>query len=108
MKSSNEDGQGQAEDQRLRRYKEEIVIIIHEYFLSDDIPELIRSLEHLGMPEFNPIFLKNVITLAIDKKNREKEMAYVLLSALCIKIFSIDDIFSGFVMHLQKILLWTF
>lgn len=102
MKSSSEDGQGQTEDIKLRKYKGEIVTIIHEYFLSDDIPELIRSLEDLGMPEYNPIFLKKLITLAMDRKNREKEMASVLLSALHVEIFSTDDIVSGFVMLLES------
>ncbi|CAK7336597.1 unnamed protein product [Dovyalis caffra] len=102
MKSSGEDGQAQAEDERLKRFKEEAVTIIHEYFLSDDIPELIRSLEDLGMPEFNPIFLKKLITLAMDRKNREKEMASVLLSALHIEIFSTEDIVNGFVMLLES------
>lgn len=87
---------------KLRRYKEEIVTIIHEYFLSDDIPELIRSLEDLGLPEYNPIFLKKLITLAMDRKNREKEMASVLLSALHIEIFSTQDIVDGFVLLLES------
>ncbi|MBA0639294.1 hypothetical protein Goklo_022337 [Gossypium klotzschianum] len=90
------------EEKRLRRYKEEVVTIIHEYFLSDDIPELIRSLEDLGLPEFNPIFLKKLVTLALDRKNREKEMASVLLSALHIEIFSTEDIVNGFVMLLES------
>ncbi|XP_061956107.1 MA3 DOMAIN-CONTAINING TRANSLATION REGULATORY FACTOR 1-like [Populus nigra] len=102
MKSSGEDGQVQAEDEKVKRFKEEVVTIIHEYFLSDDIPELIRSLEDLGMPECNPIFLKKLITLAMDRKNREKEMASVLLSALHIEIFSTDDIVNGFVMLLES------
>jgi hypothetical protein len=102
MKSSGEDGQVQAEYEKVKRFKEEVVTIIHEYFLSDDIPELIRSLEDLGMPECNPIFLKKLITLAMDRKNREKEMASVLLSALHIEIFSTDDIVNGFVMLLES------
>ncbi|OWM90565.1 MA3 DOMAIN-CONTAINING TRANSLATION REGULATORY FACTOR 1-like [Punica granatum] len=96
------DGEIQVEDEKLRRYKEEVVTIIHEYFLSDDIPELIRSLEDLGAPQFNPVFLKKLITLAMDRKNREKEMASVLLSALHIEIFSTDDIVNGFVMLLES------
>ncbi|KAJ6977644.1 hypothetical protein D5086_023506 [Populus alba] len=102
MKSSGDDGQVQAEDEKVKWFKEEVVTIIHEYFLSDDIPELIRSLEDLGMPECNPIFLKKLITLAMDRKNREKEMASVLLSALHIEIFSTDDIANGFVMLLES------
>ncbi|KAJ6375438.1 hypothetical protein OIU77_000425 [Salix suchowensis] len=102
MKSSGEDGTIQAEDEKVKQFKEEVVTIIHEYFLSDDIPELIRSLEDLGMPEYNPVFLKRLITLAMDRKNREKEMASVLLSALHIEIFSTDDIVNGFVMLLES------
>lgn len=102
MKSLGEDGRVQQEDEKVKRYKEEVVTIIHEYFLSDDIPELIRSLEDLGAPEFNPIFLKKVITLAMDRKNREKEMASILLSALHIEIFSTEDIVNGFVMLLES------
>lgn len=90
------------DDEKLRRYKEEIVTIIHEYFLSDDIPELIRSLEDLGSPKYNPVFLKKLITLAMDRKNREKEMASVLLSALHIEIFSTQDIVDGFVLLLES------
>lgn len=100
--TSGVDGEVRVEDEKLRRYKEEVVTIIHEYFLSDDIPELIRSLEDLGEPQFNPVFLKKLITLAMDRKNREKEMASVLLSALHIEIFSSDDIVNGFVMLLES------
>lgn len=90
------------DDEKLKRYKEEVVTIIHEYFLSDDIPELIHSLEDLGSPELNPVFLKKLITLAMDRKNREKEMASVLLSALHIEIFSTEDIVNGFVLLLES------
>ncbi|XP_059645146.1 MA3 DOMAIN-CONTAINING TRANSLATION REGULATORY FACTOR 1-like isoform X2 [Cornus florida] len=103
LKSPVEDGEvGDKNDKKVRRYKEEIVTIIHEYFLSDDIHEFIRSLEDLGAPEFNPICLKKLITLAMDRKNREKEMASALLSALHIEIFSTDDIVNGFVMLLES------
>ncbi|WKA08832.1 hypothetical protein VitviT2T_026517 [Vitis vinifera] len=103
LKPAGEDGEVHNEDdEKVRRFKEEAVAIIHEYFLSDDIPELIRSLEDLGMPKFNPIFLKKLITLAMDRKNREKEMASVLLSSLHIEIFSTEDIVNGFVMLLES------
>lgn len=100
--SSDTDLAVQNEDKKLKQYKEEVVTIIHEYFLSDDIPELIRSLEDLGLPAYNPTFLKKLITLAMDRKNREKEMASVLLSALHIEIFSTEDMVNGFVMLLDS------
>ncbi|XP_043704258.1 MA3 DOMAIN-CONTAINING TRANSLATION REGULATORY FACTOR 1-like isoform X1 [Telopea speciosissima] len=101
-KPSADNGElGENDDERIIRFKEEAVTIIHEYFLSDDIPELIRSLEDLSAPVFNPVFLKKLITLAMDRKNREKEMASVLLSALHSEIFSTQDIVNGFVMLLE-------
>ncbi|KAF8399858.1 hypothetical protein HHK36_015729 [Tetracentron sinense] len=103
LKSSGEDGELiDEDDEKMRRFKEEVVTIIHEYFLSDDIPELIRSLEDLAAPKFNPVFLKKLITLAMDRKNREKEMTSVLLSALHTEIFSTEDIVNGFVMLLES------
>ncbi|KAL8123383.1 MA3 DOMAIN-CONTAINING TRANSLATION REGULATORY FACTOR 1-like [Apium graveolens] len=103
LKSLENNGElHQNDSEKLKLYKKEAVAIIHEYFLSDDIPELIRSLEDLRAPEFNPIFLKKLITLAMDRKNREREMASVLLSALHIEIFSTEDIVDGFVMLLES------
>jgi len=102
-KATTEDGEVPTQDdEKVKWYKEEVVTIIHEYFLSDDIPELIHSLQDLGAPELNSIFLKKLITLAMDRKNREKEMASVLLSALHIEIFSTEDIVNGFVMLLES------
>ncbi|GMH01202.1 hypothetical protein Nepgr_003041 [Nepenthes gracilis] len=103
LKMAGEDGELMHQDDgKVKRYKEEAVTIIREYFLSDDIPELIRSLEELGNPELNPVFLKKLIMLAMDRKNREKEMASVLLSALHIEIFTTEDIVNGFVMLLES------
>ncbi|KAL9235587.1 hypothetical protein vseg_010333 [Gypsophila vaccaria] len=102
-KSTTEDGVvPRQDDEKVKRYKKEVVNMIHEYFLSDDIPELIQSLVDLGAPELNPIFLKKLVTLAMDRKNREKEMASVLLSALHIEIFSSEDIVNGFVLLLES------
>jgi hypothetical protein len=91
-----------ASGEKVKRFKEESGHIIQEYFLSDDVPELIRSLQELSAPEYNAIFLKKLITVAMDRKNREKEMASVLLSSLSLELFSTDDIMKGFVMLLQS------
>lgn len=91
-----------SEHAKLRRFKEEVVTIIHEYFSSDDIPELIRSLEELALPEYNPIFIKKLITLAMDRKNREKEMASALLASLSMELFTTDDVVNGFTMLLES------
>lgn len=100
---SGANGHVQDDDhEKLRRYKKEAVSMIHEYFLSDDIPELIRTLKELGFPEYNPIFIKKLITIAMDRKNREKEMASVLLSSLSMELFSTEDVVKGFIMLLES------
>lgn len=100
---SGANGNVQDDDhEKLRRYKRDAVSMIHEYFLSDDIPELTRTLKELGVPEYNPIFIKKLVTIAMDRKNREKEMASVLLSSLSMELFSTEDIVKGFIMLLES------
>ncbi|KAL9239189.1 hypothetical protein vseg_013532 [Gypsophila vaccaria] len=101
LKSTTEDDVASRQD-KLKRYKEEVVSIIHEYFLSNDISELFQSLVDLGAPELNPIFLKRLISVAMDRKNREKEMASVVFSALHIDLFSTEDIVKAFVLLLES------
>ncbi|KAI4972601.1 hypothetical protein ZWY2020_003526 [Hordeum vulgare] len=91
-----------ASSEKVKRFKEESGHIIEEYFLSDDVPELIRSPQELSAPEYNAMFLKKLITLAMDRKNSEKEMASVLLSSLTLELFSTGDIMKGFIMLLQS------
>ncbi|KAI3860108.1 hypothetical protein MKX03_033808 [Papaver bracteatum] len=100
--SSGENGDAKGEDtEKARHFKEDAATIIHENFHSDDISELIHSLEELAAPEFYPAFLKKLTTLAMDRKNGEKEMAFVLLSALHTEIFSSEDTVCGFVLLLE-------
>ncbi|XP_042478144.1 MA3 DOMAIN-CONTAINING TRANSLATION REGULATORY FACTOR 2-like [Macadamia integrifolia] len=89
------------EDNAAQIFKVKAQSIIKEYFLSCDIWEVISSLEsenETSSAELNAIFVKKLITLAMDRKNREKEMASVLLTSLS---FPVDDIVSGFVMLVE-------
>ncbi|RHN51154.1 putative initiation factor eIF-4 gamma, MA3 [Medicago truncatula] len=85
-----------------KSFKMKTQSIIQEYFLSGDIFEVISCLEqenNKNCGELNAIFVKKLITLAMDRKNREKEMASVLLSSLC---FPPDDVVNGFVMLIES------
>lgn len=76
--------------------------MIKEYFLSGDISEVSHCLEcenNSSLAELNALFVKRLITLAMDRKNREKEMASVLLSSLC---FPADDVVNGFMMLIES------
>eukprot|EP00252_Welwitschia_mirabilis_P010636 TRINITY_DN2402_c0_g1_i1.p1 TRINITY_DN2402_c0_g1~~TRINITY_DN2402_c0_g1_i1.p1 ORF type:complete len:712 (+),score=190.22 TRINITY_DN2402_c0_g1_i1:189-2324(+) len=83
-------------------YKQRAVTIIQEYFLSDDISEVVRGLTDLAAPDFNALFVKRLIMLAMDRKNREKEMASVLLSSLYTEVLPVEDIVHGFLLLLES------
>ncbi|KAK6277082.1 hypothetical protein POUND7_017405 [Theobroma cacao] len=90
------------EDSFTRTFKIKSQSIIQEYFLSGDISEVCSCLEvenKTSSGELNAIFIKRLITLAMDRKNREKEMASVLLSSLC---FPVDDVVNGFAMLIES------
>lgn len=90
------------EDCDAKIFKMKAQSIIQEYFLSGDILEVSSCLEsenNTSSGELNAIFVKKLITLAMDRKNREKEMASVLLSSL---FFPADDIVNGFVMLIES------
>ncbi|XP_073019192.1 MA3 DOMAIN-CONTAINING TRANSLATION REGULATORY FACTOR 2 [Primulina eburnea] len=99
--SSNTDRQS-VEDDKVEAFKKKVGSIIHEYFLSGDVSEVIRCLESENrsfLSALNAIFVKKLITLAMDRKNREKEMASVLLTSLC---FPSDDVVTGFTMLIES------
>lgn len=90
------------EDSAAKAFKMKAQSIIQEYFLSSDIQEVSRCLDSKNSfcaAELNAIFVKRLITLAMDRKNREKEMASVLLSSLC---FPADDVINGFTMLIES------
>lgn len=84
------------DDEAVRKFKANAVAIIKEYFLSGDIIEVVSSLEaenYACCPAFNAIFVKKLVNAAMDRKSREKEMASVLLSSLCMPP---EDVVAGF------------
>lgn len=87
------------EDIVTKEFKTKAQSFIKEYFLTGDILEVCQYLESENTsPKLNAIFMKRLITTAMDRKNREKEMASVFLSSLCIPP---DDVVSGFLMLIE-------
>ncbi|XP_024376076.1 MA3 DOMAIN-CONTAINING TRANSLATION REGULATORY FACTOR 4 [Physcomitrium patens] len=93
---------GSAESQESRTFKAKASNIIQEYFLSDDIGEVIISLEDLAAPDYHAAFVKRLITLAMDRKNREKEMASVLVSELYAEVIPLVSIARAYTLLLQS------
>eukprot|EP00246_Nothoceros_aenigmaticus_P013530 TRINITY_DN4718_c0_g1_i1.p1 TRINITY_DN4718_c0_g1~~TRINITY_DN4718_c0_g1_i1.p1 ORF type:complete len:725 (+),score=184.72 TRINITY_DN4718_c0_g1_i1:48-2222(+) len=90
------------EHDEARTFKQSATTIIQEYFLSGDISEVVTSLEDLAAPEYHGIFIKKLLTLAMEKKNHEKEMASALLSALYAEVIPIAQIEKGFILLLES------
>ena len=59
-----------------------VASIVEEYFASGDVDEVATSLGDLGAPEMLHYFVKRLLVLALDRKDREREMASSLLSSL--------------------------
>lgn len=77
--------------------KAAVVAIVAEYFLSGDISEVSASLEDLPHGcELMPYFVKRLVLLALDRKDREREMTSTLLSSLYSVIFPPEMLQKGF------------
>ncbi|KAL8162595.1 hypothetical protein V2J09_014084 [Rumex salicifolius] len=99
---ANEPNKRYLEDKTLKSLKMKAQGIVQEYFLSGDVPEVCNSLELKDLKtssELNTIFIKRLINLAMDRKKREKEMASVLLSTLCLPA---NDVINGFVLLIES------
>ncbi|KAK9834580.1 hypothetical protein WJX74_005106 [Apatococcus lobatus] len=64
------------------QHKHAIALLIAEYFDSGDMNEAAEALEDLKAPGQVPYFVKRVISIALDRHDREREMASCLLSGL--------------------------
>ena len=54
-------------------------------------PPLLRLIE-LGQPGLHPLFVKQVVTVAMDRRDREREMASNLLSELHPRVITDDQV----------------
>ena len=61
-------------------FKSHVATIATEYFNSADVTEAAASLAELGTPLYTHYAVKKMITMAMDRKTRECEMAARLLS----------------------------
>ncbi|EIE18312.1 MA3-domain-containing protein [Coccomyxa subellipsoidea C-169] len=87
---------GTAPTPEAKAFKQGVIGIAREYFLSADTEEVATALSELAKPEMHHIFVKQAILLALDRRDREREMVSVLLAALNPKTVSEDSIAQGF------------
>ena len=66
----------------LEDYKKSVVPIIEEYFSNGDVKLAASDLKELGYDDFHRYFVKKLVSMAMDRHDKEKEMASILLSSL--------------------------
>ena len=56
--------------------------ILREYLESGDVGEAAACFGELALPQYDFYIAKRALTLALDRRNREREATSILLSAL--------------------------
>ena len=85
-----------AEEEEFGEYKKKATVIIEEYFATDDVVSTANELREIGLPRYNFYFVKKLVSMAMDRHDKEKEMAAVLLSALYADVIDQSQIHRGF------------
>eukprot|EP01083_Nonionella_stella_P089226 248918_1 len=81
----------------VKELKSAIHALILEYFSSNDITELHRSLRELSVPHFHHEFVKQVFVICLDRKSREIGLAENLLVMLVKEgLVSREELAKGF------------
>ncbi len=81
----------------IAAYKDSVVDILVEYFVSGDAQEAAQGVEELGHPEFAHFFVKKAIACALDRHDKEREMVSKLLSEMYESSISPSEMETGFV-----------
>jgi len=87
----------------LRQYKEAIKTIIKEYFTSEDSLEVATCLDELEADHFHWEFVKRAMTMAFDKRPRERELISRLFSNLYFNTLSKEQFQRGFLRVFEQI-----
>lgn len=81
---------------RFEEYKKKAAIIVEEYFATDDVVSTANELKDLEMASYSYYFVKKLISMAMDRHDKEKEMAAVLLSSLYADVIDPRQVYKGF------------
>lgn len=80
----------------LKEFKRRVVEILIEFFSSEDVDETISAIKELGCPEYHYEVVKRSISLAMDRKERERELVSKFLSASHPGLMTTDQLGKGF------------
>ncbi|AAC25511.1 Similar to apoptosis protein MA-3 gb/D50465 from Mus musculus [Arabidopsis thaliana] len=83
-------------DADLSEYKKKATVIVEEYFGTNDVVSVVNELKELGMAEYRYYFVKKLVSMAMDRHDKEKEMAAFLLSTLYADVIDPPEVYRGF------------
>lgn len=87
--------------QAVMKYKADIMEILKEYLESGDMAEAAACIGELQLPQYDYYIVKRAVTIAMDRKDREKEAISTLLSNLYGQYISPPQMQKGFVSILE-------
>ncbi|RVW94922.1 Programmed cell death protein 4 [Vitis vinifera] len=82
--------------EEFAEYKKKAAVIVEEYFATDDVVSTASELREISLPRYNFYFVKKLVSMAMDRHDKEKEMAAVLLSALYADVIDPSQVYKGF------------
>eukprot|EP00302_Diacronema_sp_CCMP2436_P015422 CAMPEP_0179868094 /NCGR_PEP_ID=MMETSP0982-20121206/18599_1 /TAXON_ID=483367 /ORGANISM="non described non described, Strain CCMP 2436" /LENGTH=542 /DNA_ID=CAMNT_0021757655 /DNA_START=60 /DNA_END=1688 /DNA_ORIENTATION=+ len=86
----------------VEEFKAKLADLVLEYFDSADVMEVIRQLEELQMPRHHEQLVRRAIMLSLERSDREREMAAVLIASLHVRrIISSTQVFDAFITLLE-------
>ncbi|KXZ45373.1 hypothetical protein GPECTOR_55g279 [Gonium pectorale] len=77
-------------------FKAAALAALREYYSSQDAGEVANRLLSLADPGLHPLFVKAALSLALDRRDRERELTSKLLVALVPQVISADALSGGF------------
>lgn len=81
---------------RFEEYKKKAAVIVEEYFATDDVISTANELKDLDFQSYSYYFVKKLISMAMDRHDKEKEMAAILLSSLYADVIDPRQVYIGF------------
>ncbi|CAM9340282.1 unnamed protein product [Ascophyllum nodosum] len=80
----------------LPEFKRKLKTILEEYFLSEDIGEVLRSVRELESPAYHYEIVKRGINMSLDARDHERELVSKLMSEAYPDVLSSREVCKGF------------
>jgi hypothetical protein len=94
--AADDSAQDKLGDKSFLQFRELASSLLSEYFSSGDTAEAVATLKEIDESKHHPWFVKRVLTSAMDRRPRHKEMVCVLLSEMYNEILKREDIEEGY------------